>query len=154
MQRTISSGKIIIAISLILLIMSCAAGNERYSEETPAGFWAGLWHGWILLFTFIISLFSDSVQVYETFNSGGWYDFGFLLGVMTFFSGSGHTGAKMKKAKSDQEKEWEEIGEKVESKVRKAVKDWIDEHENEDWAEIGHKIEEKIKRELRDWADK
>ena len=45
--------------------------------------------GFIVLFTFIISLFNDNVAVYDVHNSGGWYNFGFLLGVMFFFGGSG-----------------------------------------------------------------
>jgi len=43
----------------------------------------------IAFFTFIISLFTDSVSVYEVHNNGGWYDFGFLLGAGVFFGGSG-----------------------------------------------------------------
>ena len=58
--------------------------------------------------------------------------------------------------KSEREKEWEEIGDKVEEKVRTGIKNWIKETEEDekDWEEIGKKVEEKIKRELRDWAEK
>jgi hypothetical protein len=53
------------------------------------------------------------------------------------------------------DKEWEEIGKKVEEKVCKGIKEWLDESEkkDDDWEEIGRKIEEKIKRKLRDWAE-
>ena len=84
-----------VLITVALLFMaSCAAGpnNMEDSENQKgkvAGFWAGLWHGFISFFTFIISLFSDKVNVYEVHNSGNWYNFGFILGVMIFFSGSG-----------------------------------------------------------------
>jgi len=54
---------------------------EECVVTTPAGFWSGLWDGWIFVFSFIVSLFSDSVAVYDVNNSGGWYDFGFLLGI-------------------------------------------------------------------------
>ncbi len=63
----------------------------------PAGFWLGLWHGFTLLFTFIISLFSDSVGVYEAHNSGSWYNLGFVIGAMAFFGGSGGGACKKKK---------------------------------------------------------
>jgi hypothetical protein len=63
----------------------------------PAGFWLGLWHGFIVLFTFIVSLFKDGVGIYESNNSGSLYNLGFLLGIMIFFGGSG--GGACKKAK-------------------------------------------------------
>lgn len=37
--------------------------------------------------TFIISLFNGGVSVYEVHNNGNWYDFGFILGIATAFSG-------------------------------------------------------------------
>ncbi|MBY5162780.1 hypothetical protein KR546_09835 [Nitriliruptoria bacterium AS10] len=46
-----------------------------------AGFWLGLWQGVIAPVTFVISLFSDGVGIYEVHNNGGWYDFGYVLGL-------------------------------------------------------------------------
>lgn len=140
----------------LLIIVGCAAGNDRF-DTTPAGFWAGLWHGLICFFTFIISLFTESVRIYEPSNTGGWYDLGFILGVAIFFSsGSRGTCKKKRRVKDVKEKEWEEIGEKVEEKIRKGIKSWVDdaEEKDKDWEKIGKKIEEKIKRELRNWAEK
>lgn len=57
----------------------------------PAGFLAGLWHGLILPITFIVSLFNSNVRIYETMNSGRWYDFGFILGASSSLGGSGST---------------------------------------------------------------
>ncbi len=84
---------LVTVIMLALLLAACAAGpNPQVDVATDggdmAGFWLGLWHGIILPFTFIISLFSDNVNVYEVFNSGGWYNFGFVLGAGTFLGGS------------------------------------------------------------------
>ena len=70
-----------------LLMFSCAPGYEQFDAQ-PAGFWMGLWHGFISLFTFVISLFNDGVTVYEVSNSGGWYNFGFILGISLFYGGS------------------------------------------------------------------
>jgi hypothetical protein len=67
----------------------CVAGaNSKYKQEgaDPAGFWAGLWHGIIAPITFIVSLFSDGVRIYETNNNGRWYDFGFMLGIGAYAS--------------------------------------------------------------------
>ncbi|MFC1953303.1 hypothetical protein ACFLWR_04140 [Chloroflexota bacterium] len=89
-----------IAILAMLLLTSCAAGanptiNVLDSDGKSAGFWSGLWHGVISPVTFIISLFSDNVNVYEVFNGGNWYDFGFILGVSIIFGGGG-CGARRK----------------------------------------------------------
>ena len=83
---------VIIIIAAFLLLIACAAGpNEmaasKNAEGNIAGFWQGLWHGFISLFTFIVSLFNKNVNVYEVHNNGGWYNFGFILGVMMFFGG-------------------------------------------------------------------
>jgi len=142
-------------ILLLLVTLSCAAGNERF-EVKPAGFWAGLWHGFICVFTFIISLFTDSVRMYEVSNTGSWYDFGFLLGAALFLGGSWGPHYKKKQARRMKDKEWDEIGDEVEEKIKKGIQNWLDESgkKEKEWQEIAKKIEEKIKRELRNWAEK
>jgi hypothetical protein len=81
-----------ILIIVVMMLVSCAAG-PNVSKNTPnekgkvAGFWRGLWHGLISPITFIVSLFSKSVNFYEVHNNGGWYNFGFVLGAGLFLSG-------------------------------------------------------------------
>ena len=82
------------AVLLCILLAGCAAGpnqlaNSAGREGKVAGFWLGLWHGLIAPVTFIISLFSKSVQMYEVHNNGGWYNFGFLLGMLILLGGGG-----------------------------------------------------------------
>ncbi|MCP4601728.1 MAG: hypothetical protein GY847_14635 [Proteobacteria bacterium] len=67
---------------LVALLAGCAAGDPQFTESDPAGFWHGLWHGFIIVITFAISMFSDQTTIYEVQNTGGWYNFGFLLGVL------------------------------------------------------------------------
>jgi len=78
---------------LALLLSACAAGvnpdlGVAAADGDVAGFWLGLWHGLITPITFVISLFTDNVSVYEVHNGGNWYDFGFVLGVSTAFGGT------------------------------------------------------------------
>ncbi|HUT99635.1 MAG TPA: hypothetical protein VM054_11255 [bacterium] len=81
---------ILVLAGVTLTFAGCAAGNvEHFNGDSPADFWAGLWHGFILLFSFIISLFTDTVKVYEAANVGWAYDLGFLLGVIIFWRGNG-----------------------------------------------------------------
>ena len=80
----------------LLLLAGCTAGINPSVDVLDvdgkvAGFWAGLWHGLISFVTFIISLFTDKVNIYEIHNSGNWYDFGFILGVSIIFGGGAST---------------------------------------------------------------
>lgn len=149
--------KFFIVVPLILLLASCSAGNEQFTQDNPAGFWFGLWHGIISVISFVISLFSDSVSMYETNNTGGWYDFGFLLGVISIWGGSSHANCKSI-AKRQREKEWDEIGEKVEKKVMRKLKEWVEDQEDseqsKEWSEIAEKAETKLKRKIREWTEK
>jgi hypothetical protein len=47
----------------------------------------GLLHGSLIMFSFVGSWFTD-VRIYAFPNSGGWYDFGYLLGAASFLGGS------------------------------------------------------------------
>jgi len=75
-------------IVAIMLLASCAAKHHDLYLNDPVGFWRGLWHGFISPIAFVISLFNDSVEVWDVNNNGGWYTFGFLLGVGSLGSSS------------------------------------------------------------------
>ena len=88
-----------LAVGTVLLLGACAAGpndlaGTASADGDVAGFWLGLWHGFIALVTFVISLFTDSVSVYEVHNNGGWYDFGFILGLMISLGGGAGGSAR------------------------------------------------------------
>ena len=96
-----------VLIAFILLsLTACAAGpntmvNTEYRNGKAAGFGLGLWHGIITPVTFIISLFKKTVGIYETHNSGGWYNFGFVLGLSIIFGGSGGAGRRAVRRRRD-----------------------------------------------------
>ena len=95
-----------IALALIvgaLALTACAAGPNTASVAGPdaAGFWLGLWHGFISPVTFVVSLFKDGVGIYEVRNNGGWYDFGFMVGVSMIFGGSGRSGGAARRRRRD-----------------------------------------------------
>jgi hypothetical protein len=75
--------RVVSAVALLLLLSACAAGPNPGVSTGPhtAGFFMGLWHGLILPITFVISLFSDTVSIYEVHNNGHWYDLGFVFGA-------------------------------------------------------------------------
>jgi hypothetical protein len=82
-----------LAVAVVaLLLVSCAGGpNPLVGAADPdgvvAGFWRGLWHGVISPVTFVVSLFTSQVHLYEVHNNGGWYDLGFLMGITSVHGG-------------------------------------------------------------------
>lgn len=79
---------LLLVIVLAALLFAGCATQSFEKVIDPPGFFKGLLHGFILFFSFIASLFTD-YEIYAFPNSGGWYDFGFLLGVLIFFGGGG-----------------------------------------------------------------
>jgi hypothetical protein len=75
----------------IILLSSCAQSQpvETCLTREPYGFLGGLRHGFIAPVSFLISLFDDKIAMYAMNNTGGWYDFGFVLGAGILFGGSG-----------------------------------------------------------------
>ncbi len=77
-------------LGLLLLLAACARQVPeavQHTENTPH-FLHGLWHGFIFPFAWIGSLFDKDIAVYAVPNNGGWYDFGFFLGVCVLGGGS------------------------------------------------------------------
>lgn len=88
---------------LLLTLAGCAAGpNEMVKsprgDDNRAGFWRGLCQGFIFPVTFFISLFTDSVNVYEVHNNSGCYGGGFLLGLVIILGGGGGGAAQSKQS--------------------------------------------------------
>ncbi len=137
--------------------LSCAPGNDRWDQEInpghKAGFWAGIWHGLIVIITFVVSLFTQEVGLYEVSNTGWAYNLGFIIGLFIIFGGC-HRAGKRKLRKRD----WAKIGDEVEERVRLGIKAWLEETDREkkekEWEEIASKVEEKIKKAFKDWAEK
>ena len=81
--------KLVAVVALAFLVTACAGPNTAVDTMSPsggiAGFWSGIFHGAFITFTFVISLFSESVSIYEVHNNGTWYNFGFLLGIILNF---------------------------------------------------------------------
>lgn len=76
----------------ILTLTGCAdaVSFQQAAEMQKVGFLHGLWHGIIFPISWIFSLFSNDIAVYAIYNNGGWYDFGFFLGIGGFSVGIFH----------------------------------------------------------------
>jgi hypothetical protein len=90
----------ILVVALPLLFSSCAPGSGDFGKENPAGFLSGVWHGWIAPVTLIVGFFDNKIRVYETNNTGWWYDFGFYIAIVGGFGGISLTRKNFQRSKS------------------------------------------------------
>jgi hypothetical protein len=73
----------IFVIAAMLSLTACAATQDHAAiAATAPGFWLGLWHGFIFPVAWVISLFTSQVAIYAVPNAGGWYDFGYFVGIV------------------------------------------------------------------------
>ncbi|MCR8656684.1 hypothetical protein [Paenibacillus endoradicis] len=83
--------KYFVMIGMFLMIMTlltgCIPGDGNNNAEHHAGFFMGIWHGWIAPISLLLGLFNHDIRLYETYNSGWWYDFGFYIAVISGFGG-------------------------------------------------------------------
>ena len=88
MLRRDSSKQKAAALTALLLLAGCATQSAAAVEPAAPGFLYGLWHGIIFPFAWVLSLFMPDVSVYAIPNNGGWYDFGYFLGIVVFGVGA------------------------------------------------------------------
>lgn len=81
----------VFVLSAIFMLSGCAEAQNIDACKTgdPYGFFGGLWHGIIAPVSFVLGFFMDDVAVWAVNNNGGWYEFGFLLGVGSLGLGGG-----------------------------------------------------------------
>jgi len=68
----------------VLAIAGCASQPSHIAYNTPS-FFTGIFHGFIIIFSFIGSIFTN-VRIYAFQNSGVMYDFGYLIGISIWIS--------------------------------------------------------------------
>jgi hypothetical protein len=86
-----SRRKTILLITLILLsaavLTACIPGDGRATPSKPAGFFWGVWHGWVAPISLVIGIFNNNIRIYEANNTGWWYDLGFYMAIISGFGG-------------------------------------------------------------------
>ncbi len=86
---------ILVLLLSMVILSGCIPGDGKHTEERPAGFFWGIWHGWIAPISLIGGLFNKNLRVYEVFNTGWWYDFGFYVAIIAGFGGLSLTRKKL-----------------------------------------------------------
>lgn len=93
---------LVLVLLLLNILAGCAAGANQFKgtaneHGVVAGFWLGLWQGFIAPLVFVASLFKSNLNIYAVHNNGAWYNFGYLFGLACFFGGGGNRAARRKK---------------------------------------------------------
>jgi len=70
------------------LLAACARQVPSAVAPEAPGILLGLWHGFIFPVAWFLSLFVSDIAVYAVPNNGGWYDFGYFLGICVFGVGA------------------------------------------------------------------
>lgn len=96
----------LLLLVVLVLVTGCADANiaqenAMFCGREMSGFWWGLWHGIIAPFSFVGSLFEPEIAVYDICNNGGWYDFGFCLGIGAFTKGTHSAGSRVYRYRRD-----------------------------------------------------
>ena len=88
MNRT----RTLILVAMVLALTACIAkqGPSAVNANGP-GFLEGVLHGFIFPVAWLVSLFTDQIAIYAVPNNGGWYDFGYFLGIVVFGVGARKT---------------------------------------------------------------
>ncbi|HEY7098301.1 MAG TPA: hypothetical protein VH437_16370 [Terriglobales bacterium] len=90
---------VLVLVLLLSILAGCAPGPNSFKKMATehgeiAGFWLGLWQGFIAPLVFVASLFKNDLNIYEVHNNGAWYNFGYLFGLACFFGGSGNRASR------------------------------------------------------------
>lgn len=88
--------RVFVLVAIALTLAACVARQSMNAVNPVApGFLEGVWHGFIFPIAWIISLFTDQISVYAVPNNGGWYNFGYFVGIC--FLGVGARSSKRRR---------------------------------------------------------
>jgi hypothetical protein len=77
----------VVMMVLLVVLSGCVPGDGANWEGRPAGFFSGIWHGWIAPFSLIYSIFNRDIGIYEIHNNGFLYDLGYYMAIISGFGG-------------------------------------------------------------------
>jgi hypothetical protein len=81
----------------MVTVAGCFPGSGKSIGAEPAGFFTGIWHGWIAPLSLVVGIFDKGVRIYETNNVGWWYDFAYYIAIIAGFGGISVSRRRRKK---------------------------------------------------------
>ena len=86
MHKNMKQKKVLLSLVVLLVLLTgCIPTRNALPNVQPAGFFTGLWHGWIAPISLISSFFNPGSSIYQTYNTGFAYDFGFYIAIISGF---------------------------------------------------------------------
>ena len=84
----------LLIIGLAALALTACIAKQSPAAVNPSGpgFLEGVLHGFIFPVAWLVSLFTDKIDIYAVPNNGGLYNFGYFVGVV--FLGVGARSSK------------------------------------------------------------
>ncbi|NLN40401.1 MAG: hypothetical protein GX160_00105 [Clostridiales bacterium] len=87
----------LLIVFMVMILAGCVPGDGRNTEQRPAGFFWGIWHGWMAPISLIIGIFDSKIRIYEVYNNGWTYDFGYYIAIISGFGSISLFRSKKKK---------------------------------------------------------
>jgi hypothetical protein len=84
-----NANKIILVLLLLICVTSLSSCAPKGYESNEAGFFSGIWHGFIIIFSLIGKVFGANIGIYAEHNTGFFYWFGFIIGLGLLGGGGG-----------------------------------------------------------------
>lgn len=78
---------LLLSIVMLILLSGCMANVTAEFVERPAGFFFGIWHGWLAPLSLILKIFNPAHSIYEIHNTGLGYEIGFYMAIISGFGG-------------------------------------------------------------------
>ncbi|MGE5579959.1 MAG: hypothetical protein ACM3WU_07940 [Bacillota bacterium] len=79
---------ILVVAALGVAASGCLPGDGTSTPSKPAGFFWGIWHGWMAPISLIGEIvFNRGLHIYESYNVGWAYDLGYYMAVISGFGG-------------------------------------------------------------------
>jgi hypothetical protein len=78
---------ILTCMTLIISLAGCFPHEASSPTDDRAGFFMGIWHGWIAPVSLIVGIFNHDIRIYDPHNTGWWYDLGYYIAIIAGFGG-------------------------------------------------------------------
>ena len=84
-------------IAIVITVAGCFPHDASIPPDSRAGFFMGIWHGWIAPVSLIIGIFDHDIRIYDPHNTGWWYDLGYYIAIIAGFGGIAFSRKRKKK---------------------------------------------------------
>jgi hypothetical protein len=79
--------KLVVLLIIMIALTGCMAGNSPQFNTQPAGFFYGIWHGWLAPLSLLLKFFNPEYSIFEVNNTGLGYELGFYMAIISGFGG-------------------------------------------------------------------